>query len=377
MVQSPNVKRGDVALLVGTRKGGVILSSDASRKSWSVSDMHCAGGDVFHMTYDPRDGGKVLAAVNYDVWGPEVHVSSDLGGTWSRSGGHPRFDDQSERNVKKIWHIEPAGEDSPGVLYAGVDPAALFKSEDGGASWNEVVGLSDHPTRDQWQPGLGGLCLHSIILDPSSKDRMWVGMSAIGVFKTVDGGESWQPMNKGVRADFLPERFPGFGQCPHKVLAHPSRPNMLFQQNHCGVFRSDSTGESWDDITEGLPSRFGFVLGLHSQDPETLYVMPEDKVMADGEVGGTLRYVTDAKFRVYRSRNGGQDWEPLTNGLPQKNAYLHAMREGMATDSLDPCGIYIGTTTGQVFYSRDDGDSWELLIDNLPPINSVECATIG
>ena len=169
---------------------------------------------------------------------------------------------------------------------------------------------------------------------------------------------------------------PCSAECPHKVLAHPSRPNVLFQQNHCGVFRSNSAGESWDDITEGLPSRFGFVLGLHSQDPETLYVMPEDKVMADGEVGGELRYVTDAKFRVYRSRNGGQDWEPLTNGLPQKNAYLHSMREGMATDSFDPCGIYIGTTAGQVFYSRDDGDSWELLIDNLPPINSVECATI-
>ena len=376
MVQSPDVRRGDVVLLVGTRKGGIILSSDASRKNWSVSDLHCAGGNVFHMTYDPRGDGKVLAAVNYEVWGPEVHVSNDMGNTWSRSGEHPRFDEENERKIEKIWHIKPAGEDSPGVLYAGVDPGSLFKSEDDGASWNEVVGLSNHPTRDLWQPGGGGLCLHTIVLDPLNKDRMWVGISAVGVFGTADGGESWQPMNKGVRADFLPERFPDFGQCPHKVLAHPSKPNVLFQQNHCGVFRSNSAGESWDDITEGLPSRFGFVLGLHSQDPDTLYVMPEDKVMADGEVGGELRYVTDAKFRVYRSRNGGQDWEPLTNGLPQKNAYLHSMREGMATDSFDPCGIYIGTTAGQVFYSRNDGDSWELLIDNLPPINSVECATI-
>ncbi len=221
MVHSLNTKKGDVALLVGTRKGGVILSSDASRKSWSVSGMHCAGGNVFHMMYDPRDGGKVLAAINYDVWGPEVHVSSDLGDTWSRSNEQPRFDEQGERTVKNIWHIKSAGEDSPGVLYAGVDPASLFKSEDSGVTWNEVVGLSNHPTGDMWQPGFGGLCLHSIVLDPLSRDRMWVGISAVGVFGTVDGGESWQPMNKGVRADFFPERFPDIGQCTHKLLSHP------------------------------------------------------------------------------------------------------------------------------------------------------------
>ena len=218
--------------------------------------------------------------------------------------------------------------------------------------------------------------MHSIVMDPGLSSRMWVGISAVGVFRTTDAEESWHTMNQGVRADFLPEPFPDFGQCPHKLLAHPARPEVLYQQNHCGVFRSDSAGDRWLDVTEGLPSRFGFVLGLHSQDPETIYVLPEDQVLGT-DVGGGQRVVTDAKFRVYRSRNGGGDWEPLTKGLPQENAYLHVLREGMATDSLDPCGVYVGTTTGQLFYSRDDGDSWELLLDHLPPILSVECGLIG
>ena len=302
---------------------------------------------------------------------------ADLGGVWSSSDRQPRFVAQDGRTVNKIWHLKAAGEGSPGLLYAGVDPAALFRSEDDGATWQEVTGLSNHPTRDAWEGGLGGLCLHSIVLDPSNQSRMWVGISAVGVMGTTDAGESWHPLNKGVRADFLPETFPEFGQCTHKLLTHPSQPDLLVQQNHCGVFRSDSAGAAWDDVSPGLPSRFGFVAGLHSQDPQTFYVLPEDKVMAEGEIGGNVRYATDAKFRVYRTRNGGRDWEALTNGLPQRNAYLHAMREGMATDDLDPCGIYVGTTSGQLFYSRDDGDSWELLVDNLPPINSVEYAAIG
>lgn len=251
----------------------------------------------------------------------------------------------------------------------------MFKSEDGGATWREVEGLSGHPSRESWQPGLGGLILHSIVLDPSEGDRMWVGISAVGVFGTNDGGGSWSTMNRGVRADFLPDRFPDFGQCPHKVVGHTSRPGVLYQQNHCGVYRTDSGGDDWLDITQDLPSRFGFVMGVHSSDPNTIYVLPEDRATGD-QAGGEMHFVTDAKFRVYRSRNAGDDWEPLTNGLPQKNAYLHVMREGMATDGLNPCGIYIGTTTGQVFYSRDDGDSWEVLGDYLAPINSVECGVM-
>ena len=220
------------------------------------------------------------------------------------------------------------------------------------------------------------MCLHSIVLDPADASRMWVGISAVGVFGTTDSGKSWETLNQGVRADFLPDRFPDFGQCPHKVLTHPSKPGLLYQQNHCGVYKSESAGEEWQDITEGLPSRFGFVLGLHSQDPDTLFVLPEDQVLGE-DVGGGQRYVTEAKFRVYRSQNGGRDWEPLTQGLPQENAYLHVLREGMATDSLDDCGVYVGTTTGQLFYSRDNGDNWELLIERLPPTLSVECGSVA
>lgn len=376
MTQSVMAKKGDVVLLVGTRKGAFILSGDKSRKNWALSGPHCKGGDVYHMTYDPRNGGSVITATNYMIWGQQIHMSNDLGQTWSQSQESPNFAHREGMTVKNLWHVEPGRDDEPGVLYAGVDPASLFKSEDNGATWQEVTGLTDHPTREQWQPGLGGLCNHSIVLDPANKDRMWVGMSSIGVFGTSDGGQSWQPMNKGVRADFMPEKFPDFGQCTHKLLAHASQPNLLYQQNHCGVYRSDNGGESWNDITEGLPSRFGFVLGLHSQDPKTLYVIPEDEAIEEGAVGGEFRVVSGAKFRVFRSRNAGQDWEPMTKGLPQKNAYLHCMREGMATDSLDPCGIYVGTTNGQVFYSKDDGDSWELMIEYLPPINSIEVAIL-
>ena len=364
-----------LALLIGTRKGTVTIRGDAERERWDVGDLGCQGEDVFHAVYDARTG-STLAAINSTVWGPEMRVSPDLGATWSSSDGQPRFVGSDGRTVGKIWHIKPGRERTPGVLFAGVDPAALFRSDDYGANWQEVVGLTHHPTREEWWGGLGGLCLHSIVLDPDDDARMWVGISAVGVMGTEDAGESWQLMNKGLRADYLPDRFPELGQCPHKVLAHPSRPRSLVTQTHCGVFRSENGGENWEDLSIGLPSRFGFVLGLHSSDPDTYYVVPEDKVTEDGEIGGNVRYVTDARFRVYRTRNGGRDWEALTNGLPEPPAYLHVMREGMATDSLDPCGIYVGTTAGQVYYSRDDGDSWELLVENLPPINSVEVAVV-
>ncbi len=372
---------GDVLLMVGTRKGSFLISSDSSRQSWQVEGPYSAGGDVFHLTYDPRDGGRVLAATNYRMWGPQIEFSDDLGQTWEQAEGPPRFSGEAGENgaagptVSRLWHIETGLSSEPGVVFAGAEPASLFKSQDGGNNWQELAGISQHPTRAQWQPGLGGLCLHSMVLDPQNPDRMWVGMSAVGVFGTEDGGKSWHPRNSGVRADFAPDPLPEFGQCPHKVLAHPSRLNRLYQQNHCGVYRSDSGGQDWQDITEGLPSRFGFVLGIHSQDPDTIYVLPEDQVQGT-DVGGGLRYVTEAKFRVYRSRDGGENWEALTNGLPQQGAYLHVLREGMATDHLDLCGIYLGTTTGQLFYSRNDGDSWELLLEHLPPINSVDCAAV-
>lgn len=376
MARSSTAGGGKVLVLVGTRKGAFILSSDKSRRKWSVSGPHFSDWSVFHMAYDGRDGGTVFAATNSEIWGPEVQRSSDLGQTWQKSAQGPRFAEGKGLSVKRVWHISPGRESEPGVVYAGVEPAALFRSQDGGSTWAEVEGLTAHPSREKWQPGNGGLCLHSIVLDLSHRERMWVGISAVGVFGTVDGGRSWRPMNKGVRADFMPDRYPELGQCVHKMLSPTARPDSLYQQNHCGVYRSADGGESWQDISEGLPSRFGFVLGLHSQDPDTLYVVPEDTALGDS-VGGVFRIVSEARLRVFRSRNGGQDWEPLTRGLPQEKAYLHLLREGMATDSLDPCGIYIGTTTGQVFYSRDNGDSWELMADLLPPINSVSCGVVG
>lgn len=375
MPRGSQANSGDIILMVGTRKGAFLLRSDRARRNWAVSGPYHDGADIFHMAYDDREEGTVLAGINNPVWGPEIQRSDDLGSTWRKARRSPRFAEERNDSVDKIWHIEPGRSREPGVVYAGVSPAALFKSTDGGDTWSEVESLTAHPTHDLWEPGFGGLCLHSMVLDSANSDRMWVGISSVGVFGTENAGVSWSTMNAGVRADFLPDPFPEFGQCPHKMHAHPSAPQRLYQQNHCGFFRSDNAGRQWLDLSEGLPSRFGFVLGTHSTDPDTVYVVPEDKALGGAE-GGGVRYVTDAKFRVYRSRNAGADWEPLTNGLPQRNAYLHVMREGMATDSMEECGIYIGTTTGQIFYSRDDGDTWELLIDYLPPINSVDAATV-
>ena len=259
-----NAKKGDVLLMLGTRKGAFLMSSDASRKSWSFSGPHFAGSDVFHMAYDRRDG-TLFAAVNNIIFGAEVQRSTDLGLTWNGATRGLGFDADADLTLEKVWHVEPGTDSEPGVVYAGAEPASLFKSADGGDTWDEVTGLTAHRTRKHWQPGLGGLCLHSIVLDQRSSDRMWVGISAVGVFGTEDGGARWETLNKGVRADFLPKRFPTFGQCPHKLLAHPAQPDVLVQQNHCGVFRSDSGGAEWTDVTEGLPSRFGFVLGLHSE----------------------------------------------------------------------------------------------------------------
>jgi photosystem II stability/assembly factor-like uncharacterized protein len=376
MVHGIAARKGDVLLLVGTRKGSFLITSDPSRRNWEVSGPHNPGAEVFHITYDHRNDGRILSAANHPVWGPQLEYSDDQGSTWTSAQEQPRFPGEGGETVKNIWHVEPGRDSEPQVVYAGVEPAALFKSEDVGQTWHEVPALSHHPTREQWFPGGGGLCLHSIVLDPNDTSRMLVAASAVGVFGTTDAGESWTLMNKGLRADFNPaDRFPEIGLCPHKMLSPRSRPELIYQQNHCGVFRSDSAGAQWEDITEGLPSRFGFVLGLHSQDSQTLYVLPEDQALGEN-VGGFQRFVSEAKFRVFRSRNGGRDWEPLSKGLPQQNAYLHAMREGMATDSLDPCGIYVGTTSGHIFYSRDDGDSWELLVEYLPPISSVSCAIV-
>ena len=368
--------QGDILVLVGIRKGAFVFSADRGRTKWEMTGPHWPGSDIFHAVYDGRGDGRLWLVRNDPVFGSEIHRSDDLGVTWENARQGPQVTSTDKVKLNKLWQVTLGVKDEPDVVYAGAEPATLFKSEDAGETWNEIAGVTSHPTRERWEAGLGGMCLHSIVQDPASADRMWVGISAAGVFRTDDEGKFWQPMNNGVRADFMPETFPEVGQCPHKVVMHPAKPQTLYQQNHCGVFRSDNGGQEWIDIIEGLPSRFGLPMAVHGQDPDTVYVLPEDKVVGD-QLGGGMRFVTDAKFRLFRSRDAGRNWEPLTKGLPQKHAYLHAMRDGMATDALDHCGVYVGTSTGQLFFSRDDGDSWELLADYLPPINSVETATVN
>jgi photosystem II stability/assembly factor-like uncharacterized protein len=380
-----------VKILVGTKKGGFIFSSDAARKRWQVSDIHFKSWNVMHMQMDPRDR-RIHAAVNHFVYGPTTHYSDDFGQTWtqarqvpmiprpSKSGRPPGNPDEVAQtadgeNVQtkpekliKVWHIEPGRASEPDVLYAGAEPAALFISRDRGESWDLNEGLFDHPHRGTWFPGNGGLCLHTILLDPTNPDRMYVAISTGGCYRSDDGGKSWSPYNKNVRADFHPDRFPEYGQCVHRMALHPSQPQVLYQQNHCGIYRSDNAGEDWIDIGDGkLPSRFGFPIAVHPADPRTIYVALEES--------DEYRMSVDEKFSVWRSRNGGEAWERLTKGLPEK-AHLVVLREAMATDSFADAGIYIGTNTGQLFYSRDSGDSWELLADYLPPIYSVEAAIV-
>jgi hypothetical protein len=376
-------------VMIGTPKGGFIFTSDRDRKQWTKSDMMFKGWNVMHMQMDPRDQ-RLYASVSHFVYGPTIQYSDDLGRTWTQAKQSPAFTRPSTsprphgtveeafsgrpapdtlEEVIKVWNIAPGRADEPGVLYAGVQPAALFKSTDRGETWSLIEGLYDHPQRGQWNPGAGGLCLHSIVLDPRDKERMYVAISSAGVYRTDDGGKTWLPRNKNVRADFMGEhRYPEFGQCTHKLDMHPSRPDVLFQQNHCGMYRSDNRGDDWIDIGEGkLPSRFGFPIVVHPHDPQTIYIIPEES--------DEFRMSINGQFAAWRSRDGGESWSRLTDGLP-KNAHLVVLREAMAADSLDKAGVYAGTNTGQLFYSRNEGDSWEMLADYLPPIQSVETAVV-
>ncbi|MDB6016910.1 MAG: glycoside hydrolase [Pedosphaera sp.] len=353
-------------LIAGTKKG-LFLFTSTDRKQWELHGPFQPGREINHAVYDARNS-RLYATAN-DAWfGSEIASSPDLGKTWEMAKLGPAFPENSGLKLERIWHIEPGRAEEPNVLYAGVAPAALFRSEDGGQTWREMTELTAHPSRPKWHPGAGGLCLHSITLDQTNTQRMYVGISAVGVFRTDDGGKTWNPRNKGTRAEFMPDKYPEFGQCVHKLLLADGKSSLLFQQNHCGVYRSADAGETWQEITAGLPSDFGFPLAIHPRQPETIYVIPLK--------GAEFRCPPANQLQVFRSRDGGKSWAALSKGLPQTNAFMSIYREGMAVDQADPAGIYFGTNTGKIFASSDEGDSWQVLADNLPPVYSVETATL-
>jgi hypothetical protein len=354
-------------LLAGTKKG-LFLFTSTDRRQWTCTGPFQKGREINHAVFDPRTG-RIFATANDSWFGCELVSSADLGENWATAKQNPKFPESSGMKLDRIWHIEPGRASETGVLYAGVAPAALFRSEDNGETWNEVGTLTAHPSRQHWHPGAGGLCLHSIVIDHANAQRMFVGISAVGVFRTEDGGATWETANRGTRAEFQPDKFPEYGQCVHKLLMTNGAAPLLYQQNHCGVYRSADGGRAWHEITRGLPSDFGFPLALHPRQAETLYVLPLQ--------GAEFRSPPEQKLRVYRSRDRGETWSALGCGLPEGKFYAGIYREGMAADSLDPAGIYFGTNTGKIFSSADEGDSWQLLRDDLPPVYSISVATIG
>lgn len=357
-----------VLVLVGTRKGAFIFESDSSRQEWQLHGPLLPGWTIQHMKYDDRSG-FLYAALDHTVYGSNLHRSADQGQYWHMVGV-PEFPEGDERTVTRLWHIQPGHPSQPGRIWLGADPGALFCSDDHGQSWRPIPGINDHPTREVWQPDAGGLTVHTIIQDPDDAGRIFVAISAAGVFRSEDGGQSWQPKNKGVLADFLPEKYPEVGQCCHHLVMSPEDSNVLYQQNHCGVYRTLDGGENWEDIgTDRLPVTYGFPMAIHPRDGRTVYVVPQ--------LSDEFRFTPEGKFRVFRTRDGGESWQGLTAGLPQKDAYLNVFREGLATDTLDPAGVYVGTGTGIVYYSRDEGDTWQALSYTLPPIYSVGTAVIN
>ena len=364
-------KRGSrphqVILLVGTRKGAFVFRSDLRRRNWTIDGPQFTGVEINHVTRDARTGW-LWAATNSSWFGSQVQVSTNGGKKWQPSSKGIGFEKSRGLMLNRVWHVVPDRESRPETLWCGVDPGALFRSDDRGRTWDEVRTLTDHPTRKNWQPGGGGMCTHTILVDPRRPRRMYVAISAAGCFRTDDDGATWRPMNKGVRADFIPNKFPEVGQCVHRMGFSPANTEVLFQQNHCGVYRSDNRGESWTDISKGLPSRFGFPIVVHPHDTQTIYVLPEN--------GAEARYVCGGKFVVYRSRNGGRSWLKLTKGLPQKNCFANVLRHAATADACDDAGIYVGTGSGEIFYSRNAGNAWDVLASRLPTILSLEAAVV-
>lgn len=356
-----------VTLLVGTRKGLFRASSSERRDDWKLEGPFIPGYEVYCAILDPRDLSRGYAAANHIVWGSHIYRSEDGASTWEPALGRPSFPPESGDSVRAIWHVAPGGPQTPEVLYAGVEPAALFTSPDRGATWEWNSSLAGHPARSTWQPAKGGLALHSILVDPRDAGRLYVSLSAGGSYRSDDGGLSWKAVNRGVRADFLPERYPEAGQCVHSVRLHPTRPDRLYQQNHCGTYRSDDRGESWEEISEGLPSDFGYVIGIDPKQPDRAWVIPE--------ASSHMRSVCDARLRVYETLDAGASWEERSSGLPQEHAYVSILREALDTDGLDPCGVYFGTSTGHLYASRD-GRQWNMIAAHLPKILSVT-ASVG
>jgi photosystem II stability/assembly factor-like uncharacterized protein len=384
---------------VGTRKGAFVLTSDGKRKTWDVAGPHFAGWEMYHLKGSPADPNRIYASQTSGWFGQVIQRSDDGGKTWDAPGGGITpgpggmatgegskfvYDDSPETGkpltthqfydgtqkpwvFKRVWHLEPSLDD-PDAVYAGVEDAALFRSTDGGKSWRELAGLRGHGTGPQWQPGAGGMCLHTILIDPSRPERLFTAISAAGAFRSDDGGANWKPITKGLRSQYIPDPNAEVGHCVHRIAMHPSRPNTLFMQKHWDVLRSDDAGDNWTEVSGNLPTDFGFVIDVHASEPETIYVVP---IKSDSE-----HYPLDGKLRVYRSKTGGNEWEALTNGLPQRDCYVNVLRDAMSVDTLDPCGVYFGTTGGQVYASADAGDSWAPIVRDLPAVLSVEVQTL-
>lgn len=391
-----------VRVLVGTRKGAFIMTADGKRENWSISGPHFAGWEIYHLTGSPIDPDRLYASQSSGWFGQIIQRSNDGGLSWEQPGaeagevtssaeGMPKgesnkfvYDTSTETGkpltthqwydgsqhpweFKRVWHLEPSPLDVD-TVYAGVEDAALFRTTDAGKSWNELAGLRGHGTGPQWQPGAGGMCLHTILLDKSRPERIIVAISAAGTFRSDDFGLTWMPINRGLRSEYIPEPEAEIGYCVHRLAMHPGKPDVLFMQKHWDIMRSDDGGDNWREVSGNLPSDFGFVIDVHAHDPDTIYVVP---IKSDFE-----HYVPDGKLRVYRSRSGGDEWEALTKGLPQQDCYVNVLRDAMAVDSLDECGIYFGTTGGQVYVSADAGDNWKPIVRDLPSVVSVEVQTM-
>src|SRR5437868_5791842 len=387
-----------VRILVGTRKGAFILTYDGKRKNWDVSGPHFAGWEMYHLKGSPVNPNRIYASQTSGWFGQVIQRSDDGGKTWDTPGGgltttpegmpkvesnkfvydtspngkplttHQWYDGtQHPWEFKRVWHLEPSLTD-PETVYAGVEDAAIFRTTDGGRTWHELAGLRGHPSGPKWQPGAGGMCLHTIVLDPSNPNRIFIAISAAGTFRSDDGGKTWKPINRGLKSQYIPDPEAEVGHCVHRIAMHPSRPDVLYMQKHWDVLRTDNAGKVWTEVSGNLPTDFGFPIEVHAHEPETIYVVP---ITSD-----SLHYPPEGKLRVYRSRSGGNEWEALTKGLPQRDCYVNVLRDATSVDSLDPCGIYFGTSGGQVYVSADAGDSWSAIVHDLPAVVSVEVQTL-